>query len=107
MRYASVARDGSTFTILIVARLTVMTWPKRRTMYSGSLSRLGWLVVLLRLSVESSVGTTICGLNANCQLLERFPIRCVRVERTFRSASSLPPKIHAFNPLHRSGLKAH
>ena len=27
-------------------------------------------------------------------------------ERTFRSASSLPPKIQAFTPLHRSGVKA-
>jgi len=39
--------------IFIVSRLTVMTWPMRRTMYSGSSARLGSLVMPLRLSVET------------------------------------------------------
>ena len=33
------------------SRLTVMTWPRRRTMYWGSLGRLGSLVMPLRGSV--------------------------------------------------------
>jgi len=62
------------------------------------------LVASVRIRAWLSVNpvTGVCDVG----VLERFPSRCVRVERTFRSASSLPPKIQAFNPLHRSGLKA-
>ncbi len=43
---------GNAPTIFTVSRLTVMTCPIRRTMYSGSSSRFGSLVMPLRLSVE-------------------------------------------------------
>src|ERR1035437_7629222 len=50
---SAICSSGSAFTIFIVSRLTVMTWPTRRTMYSGSSARLGSLVMPVRVSVET------------------------------------------------------
>ncbi|GEM_PF-6561463 len=47
------ASTGSAFTIFTVSTLTCTTWRMRRRMYSGSSSRLGSLVMPLRLSVET------------------------------------------------------
>ena len=48
-----IASAGKLLTTFIVPRLTVMTWPTRRTMYSGSSARLGSFTMPLRLSVET------------------------------------------------------
>ena len=37
---------------------------------------------------------------------ERFQGRCVPIERAFRPASKAPPRVQAFSPLLRNGLKA-
>jgi hypothetical protein len=46
-------KPGRAFTIFTVSRLTVITWPIKRRMYSLSSSRLGSLVMPERLSVET------------------------------------------------------